>query len=613
MFRTSHHSMKRRMTRFNIIKSTSIFSTLLTATLLVMASISLPFLNAQAFVKYTKEPIKDEYNTYVPSYIPDGSDAGISDPQCSAYQLKKIMQGHNGFVPTEGDLQNKLKYFFQVCTKNNVPAKMKSSFGPLIRFVRINYPFQEDSRFKYITAKLKDGRKVKGILGLKDSQKPLPLVIFKCGVFCDTNPNASINSMIYQLFDESPFHILAVGNLTGEEFVLENMSPGLGGFDEGRQLFEIADWIQAKDSPLQSKVSSVHVVGASLGGHAALYSSLYASSNLGTESYKPVISSVIGICPVVNLEKAMSRFFKNDLLSRGAAIMASHQLQTQIMMLPILRNYYKLTGNYSDEEALAAMSNGSFEFYKQWTEKKPWDLQPFQGTKFTNKQQFWDVNNFPLYSQKIKIPTMVVHSTNDMIVESEDNALELENRLQTPEGANPLMFTLDFKYGNHCAFSVAQGWNRIGTMYREWILRNSPEMQQRRHIQTIQLPKKVGLNAFGRWAKYKWVVTANNPTALLTLISFNPIGEACYQLDPFEFDESSFDNSTKGACAVTNFAQIPLSVFNQLGIKGTPRTNFEAESMARILNTHAVVTDAKGVEIYSSQNAASAISYEYYQ
>jgi hypothetical protein len=150
-------------------------------------------------------------------------------------------------------------------------------------------------------------------------------------------------------------------------------------------------------------------------------------------------------------------------------------------------------------------------------------------------------------------------------------------------------------------------------MYREWILRNSPEMQQRRHIQTIQLPKKVELNAFGRWAKYKWVVTANNPTALLTLISFNPIGETCYQLDPFEFDESSFDNSTKGACSVTNFAQIPLSVFNQLGIKGTPRTNFEAESMARKLNTHAVVTDAKGVEIYSSQNAASAISYEYYQ
>lgn len=580
-------------------------------------------LNSWSFIDYNTSEMTKEYDPVVLSeYIPDGSDAGISDPRCSSYQLKKIFSGYAGMTPDDSALQANLKKFFAECTPNNVPIKMKSSLGPLIRFLRISYPFRQDNRFKNLSATLKDGRKFNAILGLQKTEKPRPLVIFKCGVFCDSNPSASINSMIYQLFDESPFHIMAVGNMTGEDFLIANSSPGLGGFEEGKQLFEIADWLQAKDSPVKNKISSVHVVGASLGGHAALYSSLYGSLNIGAESKTYPISSVIGVCPVVNLKNSMERFYKDDLLSWAAKILATHRLKSQIMMLPILRNYYKLN-NGSGKEALMETSMGGFRFYQDWTNKYEWPLAPFQGIKFTDIQQFWYVNNFINYLPQIKLPTMVLHSTNDMIVESNDNSLLIESKIQDifnnsqSQNQNNMqlpIFTLNMQYGNHCAFGVAQGWNRIGTLYREWIFRNSPEIQKYRKKKTFSLQSPIRLNAFGRWVKYKWFVKPNRNYAELKLIGFNPIGESCYQKDPFEYDESSWDNQEKTFCSVLNYVKVPLTEFSELmdGQKyEVPETEFQAQSLARKINTQSVLLDAKGTEIYSSTRPAAAVQFEY--
>src|SRR5690606_29663669 len=111
----------------------------------------------------------------------------------------------------------------------------------LVRFSTVNYPLVKNSKLKNIEFTYDRGRSVaRAIIGIKD-QKRRPLVVIKNGLYGEANEETVSKNFFMHLFDESPFHVLLLGNMTGKDFLLDNARVALGGYDEGRQIHEIID------------------------------------------------------------------------------------------------------------------------------------------------------------------------------------------------------------------------------------------------------------------------------------------------------------------------------------------------------------------------------------
>src|SRR5690606_24972327 len=127
-----------------------------------------------------------------------------------------------------------------------------------------------------------------------------------------------VKNFFMHLFEESPFHILYLANVTGTEYMKDNHSVALGGMDEGRQIIKLVEMLN-KDPKYKDLIEDIHVVGVSLGSHGVLYSSLYNSFD--NSDYK--IKSAVALCPVVNLEPTIKSVFQVSIAGLYYALLTS--------------------------------------------------------------------------------------------------------------------------------------------------------------------------------------------------------------------------------------------------------------------------------------------------
>jgi hypothetical protein len=132
------------------------------------------------------------------------------------------------------------------------------------------------------------------------------------------------------LFAESPFNVLAVGNATGDESILLNHRIAVGGLEESHRILELMEILSKPNSPVFNLITSWHIMGVSLGGQTAYYTSVLLSQNKDVKIHAPV-QSVIAFCPVINLEPTVrildSKFlfgnqFRKLMLISGAELLA---------------------------------------------------------------------------------------------------------------------------------------------------------------------------------------------------------------------------------------------------------------------------------------------------
>ena len=98
-----------------------------------------------------------------------------------------------------------------------------------------------------------------------------------------------------------------LANVSGTDYLKDNGVVAVGGFDEGDQIMQVAEIVKDSNAKLSQYISDIHVLGFSLGGNGALFSSLYNSF-----SEDRPISSVAAICPVVNLQPTMESVFSKS-------------------------------------------------------------------------------------------------------------------------------------------------------------------------------------------------------------------------------------------------------------------------------------------------------------
>lgn len=509
-------------------------------------------------------------------------------PECHYIFLSKILNATHTFTSEKA---KEVQSWVNTCQKE-LSRFRGTAVESLIRFSSVKYPIQKNPKLEFVNFTYdKNKYLARGILGLKDNQKR-PLVIVKNGLYGQANEESISKNFFMHLFDESPFHVLFLGNMTGKDFLLDNGHVALGGYDEGRQLHEVIKQLLDTKTGYGNLIEDVHMVGVSLGGNAALFSSLYSSYLHSSSATK--LKSVIAVCPVVNLEKSFNHMFSGSIVGRVNGLYANSYVKDVFNGVPDLA-YFLTPGKYwTRSEVSNAISGSASYHYIRKTQNDPWDYLPFVGDKISSVQDVWDRNNFLDFAKDIRVPTLVLHSNDDPIVRSKENS----NLLSGVLGAsNSHLGIVGFDNGGHCGYNVANGWPTMSTMLREFILSHSSyqvdnkasngalsfqqdiEKEQKR-IKDLQV------------VNYEWIASERANTVDFKVSFFKP--EKWFLWFKTCHGDYRFANASE--CYYSRTYKVKLSSFKDLKLQA-PRNDYEANAMSRWMNTHVTPT-SKGFYPY---------------
>lgn len=498
-------------------------------------------------------------------YTPDGGYNSHISPQCYHTEVERMVSSYTGKT---SNLAQDLQSWANRCEKE-LSIGSTNPLSTVLKFANVNYDIT-GNKIKNVEIEFEDKSRIKAMLGMKSGKRPL--VIAKTGVYSNAVDGGVTRNFFMQLFDESPFHVLFLANVTGTDYMKMNGAVALGGMDEGKQILKIVDMLTA-DPKYKDLIEDVHVVGVSLGSHGVLYSSLYNSFDQNSISK---IKSTVALCPVVNLEPTIHSVFQTTVAGIYYAILTSQTFKEVYDYIPVLREYLPRNGIWSQSQLYNASTQATLWHYKERTSKTPLDMEPFVGERVQELKDFWSLNNFIKYADQVKTPTLIVHSRDDFLVQSVLNSDEL---LKATQNKDSQIGIVEFQNGSHCALNVATGWQTMSSMLRSFVLKHSsykPEVGV-----TVETAfKSPSLNSNQKITKYTFVTSKNKTKADLKIQYYNSSqnanGSSCKRYDALYAPE---------LCYRTKTESVDLSMLSDVGVE-VPKNDFEANRLTRWLNTN---------------------------
>ena len=415
------------------------------------------------------------------STIPSGAHNVALTAECTSQQLEREALAAKGDVKKYEFIINQ---FFQRCEKQLTNGRLLGSYLGMINFGIVDYWFNQSSLMKPVLVTNKSGDRTPGYLALKPGNLPRPLVIVKCGVFCSGDALSSTMNYMINLFDQGPFHVLLLANRTGVSYVRENRNITMGGVLEGKDLVEIGEWVK-NESPYKDKISSLHLLGYSLGGHAASYATLY--NDLELSHGNKIFSSIIPVCAAMDLEPTIRKLYQPGTLAGKAA------LSDTKAVFGAIRGYVPEVEDLIAEENLPTDITKYPDLLVQILMRYQ---MPRRGLASTPEGQFWHDNNFFSAAKKIQTPTFYWASKNDPVVNYKINTGRMI--ASTPLHSESNVAAVGLSYGSHCTFNSAYGIPTVSSVFRSFILNHSPEMaaHKKHHQLSLQwksLPLRPGV------------------------------------------------------------------------------------------------------------------------
>lgn len=498
------------------------------------------------------------------SVVPTGSIDKLIDPKCDPKEFEtsvlKIKQSKEYFAA--------LNSYFQKCG-NTLAKKGSTGLGSLLNYAQIEYPFFQHPLVKKFSIKLDSGVTVPAILAMKNDSKPRPLVIFRCGSFGSAGESSSPINFLIQLYDQTPFNVLIIASKTGMDYMKTNHFFSIGGWEEGFESVQVANWMKDKWE-FKDRISSIHHVGISLGGNDAVMSSYYNDTNLRPDGRK-VFNSVTAVCPVIQLKPTLDKVYSSLAVGTVFAISTRQQLKNAAPYLHDVPELAMEGQNVSRKEMvdlIGKMATTSLEK---------------RGTSLT-VDQFFQRQNF-LNMPEVKTPMLVWASKDDIVVNNQMNAGMLAADPRYSKSDTTGFLNLD--YGNHCAFSAAYSFPVASAVFRTFILNNSPEFLD--SYQKTALPWKYGFSKLSRGQKHvgqSWKFSKRSDKVKVTFKIFEKsASEDCESADPF---------SAPAECMSEKSYSIPVQDLKLLGAR-KPANNVEAQSLTREFNTKIQFQTSSGV------------------
>ncbi len=355
---------------------------------------------------------------------------------------------------------------------------------------------QEHPFFHKVMFHLPGNIKLKGILGLKGDQKPRPLIIVRLGIFASIEDFYADRAWAMMLFEQSPFNVLLVENMTNTDFVENNTRFSFGGYDEGIQNIYLAKYFKNPQEPLSELVSSVHYMGISLGGHGVLFSSLL--NGLNSSPKKSLINSFLLMCPVVDLKKSMSGLTNKEYYAPLIDVWSRRRLSGIFLKDP----QFKTNSYFSFLPTLIGKIEKDYRGGLSYNSS----IKLPEGMK--DSSDFWGVNDYWKYYEKIKEPVLIFATELDPAVNFNDNSKTI---LEKKIGQNTRnLNVVEMKRGYHCTLPVAYDWASQVTLYQNYFLSQASEFSLiKKNSQLDNFDEK----EIGNLVDYRIQISEISPTA----------------------------------------------------------------------------------------------------
>jgi hypothetical protein len=341
------------------------------------------------------------------------------------------------------------------------------------RYLTMRYDSYDHPFLRRVVINLPGNVKVKGLLALKGDSKRRPLVIFRSGIFSSIEDFRPERAWMMMLFEQSPFNVLLLENLTSADFIANNNQFSFGGYDEGIQNILIAQMLRNPTEPLSRVVDSIHVMGMSLGGPGVLFASLLNKYN--SPANAPLIQSFFALCPVVNLKETMEALTGSGTRSAFIDLWGRRRLRGIEDKLPGMVQYDSFKYLSKAVSEVVRTYHGGLSYIS--TVKLP------PGMK--DGENFWALNNFWPYYKDVQEPVMIWATDHDYLVPYAINSQKIVNKVLKVDSKN--IRVVEFPEGYHCTLPVAYDWKLSSSMMQSYVLSHSPHFKMRQNKLNMEL------------------------------------------------------------------------------------------------------------------------------
>ncbi len=414
------------------------------------------------------------------SWVPTGEPAPMMTPGCVPDVWAERLQDPRvrDSVLLQGALVQK---YLQDC-RTEVTTGSTGGVVNMTRMLTMKYDPQEHPFLRRVVVNLPGNIKLKGILGLKGDRKRRPMVIVRLGIFSNIEDFKPERAWMMMLFEQSPFNVLFLENMTSGDFVQNNSQFSFGGYDEGIQNILVAQLLKNPQEPISNIVESVHVFGVSLGGHGVLFSSLLNETNSAKAS--PLIQSFMALCPVVNLQETMQNLTQGGIFSAFVDIWSRQRLKGLDEKLSGLSQYDNFSYLKKAISEITRTYTGGLSYISS--------IRLPAGMK--DGQDFWAENNFWKYYKNVKQPVLIFATKMDPAVPFELNSGLLQNKILKVDSKN--IRVVEFPEGYHCTLPIPYDWKVLTSLFQSYILSHSPHFQ----LETKSLTLDLGEEEWGSFA-----------------------------------------------------------------------------------------------------------------
>ncbi len=524
--------------------------------------------------------------------IQDGTNNVLLSTECSATHLKLLLERSATTVVHQ---EKVLRSFFERC-KSEFDMAFPGSIPALLEFAFSKYQYWTNRFFRKVKITTADGFVLRGILGLKPSHEKLPIVIAKNGVFGDATDSPLTRYFLMQFFDQSPAHVLMLGNMSGFEHSRDNRALSIGGLHEGFELYQVADYL-ATTSHLRRYISEIYLASGSLGGLAAFYGNIYASQNRPADPQAPWIEGVLAICPVSNLQNSLNHvYFEGSIIPKVFEEMTWDVLEPLFDYIPVLSTYLPDRKKPNRKKMEKTVIQSALDHYRDLT--TDW-AAPFKGQRITNREELFGLNNFATYQQHAKIPTLVLDADDDMIILPTQNSKLVEKS----RPADSALSIVHVNRANHCGFGTAFGWANMSAIFNGNFFGASKRAKTTSSVADLSLKdlgRRIPLRNDEVLLKYKFSIAKKaNAFGLDTTIYMKYRSQKCRETNPLQ---------PPIECLRREHTDIPLEQIRTAANISfidswlhSPPSTAEAQMLTRWANTHLDLLSEKRKPVQATQ------------
>lgn len=423
------------------------------------------------------------------SWIPTGQPRPLSEP-CRPEVWGGRLQDPRvtGSAQLQGALVQK---YFQDC-RAELETGDNGFFVNVRKMMTMKYDPQGHPFLRRVLINLPGNVKLKGLLGLKGDAKRRPLVIVRLGIFSNVEDFKPERAWLMMLFEQSPFNVLLLENMSSGDFVANNSRFSFGGYDEGIQNLHVARLLTDSVEPLSQLVDSVHIFGVSLGGHGVLYSSLLNKYN--SSRGRPLINSFMAMCPVVNLKPTMEALTLGGVKSAFVDLWGRQRLKGLEEKIPTLVTYDSFSFLSKAVSEVARTYKGGLSYVS--SVKLPPGME--------DSSHFWKVNDFWRFYDNVKEPVLIYATEQDPAVPYSLNAQTLVSKELKVDSKN--IRVVELPQGIHCTLPISYDWSALATLFQSYILSHSPGFRMEERGLSLELTDDEWTGFFDKGSRVRFVV-----------------------------------------------------------------------------------------------------------